>query len=42
MRDTGPAVTLAVSYVYNKFPDEIIAVRWSDHLIKTPKPLLTG
>lgn len=34
MRDTGPAVTLAVSYVAAKFPDEIIATIWSDHIIK--------
>jgi mannose-1-phosphate guanylyltransferase len=34
MRDTGPAVTLAVSYVHQKFPDEVISIQWSDHLIK--------
>lgn len=34
MRDTGPAVTLAITYVYSKFPDETISVQWSDHLIK--------
>lgn len=34
MRDTGPAVTLAVSYVSHKFPDEAISVQWTDHLIK--------
>lgn len=34
MRDTGPAVTLAVSYVHKKFPEEVIACIWSDHLVK--------
>lgn len=34
MRDTGPAVTLAVSYVTKLFPDEVLACIWSDHLIK--------
>jgi mannose-1-phosphate guanylyltransferase len=34
MRDTGPAVTLAVSYINSKFPDEAIATLWADHLIK--------
>jgi mannose-1-phosphate guanylyltransferase len=34
MRDTGPAVTLAVTYVNSKFPDEAIATIWADHLIK--------
>ncbi len=36
MRDTGPAVTLAVTYVHAKFPSEIISIQWSDHLIKDP------
>lgn len=34
MRDTGPAVTLGVSYVTKLFPDEVLACIWSDHLIK--------
>jgi mannose-1-phosphate guanylyltransferase len=34
MRDTGPAVTLAITYVQSKFPDEVISIQWSDHLIK--------
>lgn len=34
MRDTGPAVTLAVSYVTKLFPNEVLACIWSDHLIK--------
>lgn len=36
MMDTGPALTLAVCYVASKFPDEVIATQWSDHLIKDP------
>ena len=34
MRDTGPAVTLAVAYVNSKFPEEVIATIWQDHLVK--------
>jgi len=34
MRDTGPAVTLAVSFVHAKFPKEVIGIIWTDHLIK--------
>jgi mannose-1-phosphate guanylyltransferase/mannose-6-phosphate isomerase len=34
MRDTGPAVTLAVAYVSAKYPKESICIQWSDHLIK--------
>jgi mannose-1-phosphate guanylyltransferase len=34
MRDTGPAVTLAVAYVNKLYPDELISIQWSDHLIK--------
>jgi mannose-1-phosphate guanylyltransferase len=37
MRDTGPAVSLAVSYIANQFPDEVISIQWSDHLIKKPE-----
>lgn len=37
MRDTGAAVTLAISYVSKKFPKEVISTQWSDHLIKKPK-----
>ncbi|MEP7103775.1 MAG: sugar phosphate nucleotidyltransferase [Candidatus Dojkabacteria bacterium] len=40
MRDTGPAVALAVTYVSSKFPDEVIAVLWSDHLVKDPDTFL--
>ncbi len=36
MRDTGPAVAFAVSYVHRKFPNEIISTQWSDHHIKHP------
>jgi mannose-1-phosphate guanylyltransferase len=34
MRDNGAAVTLAVSYVNSKFPDEVIATIWQDHMVK--------
>lgn len=36
MRDTGPAVSLAVNYVDTLYPGELISVQWSDHLIKRP------
>lgn len=34
MRDTGPAVTYATMYVDKLYPNAIISVQWSDHLIK--------
>jgi mannose-1-phosphate guanylyltransferase len=34
MRDTGPAVTLAVAYINKLYPEELISIQWSDHLIK--------
>lgn len=34
MRDTAPAVTLAVSYIHKKYPHDVISIQWSDHLIK--------
>ncbi len=34
MRDTGPAVTLAICYVREKFPDEPICIQWSDSIVK--------
>lgn len=34
MRDTGPAVTLAVAYIQEKYPEELVCIQWSDHLIK--------
>jgi mannose-1-phosphate guanylyltransferase len=37
MRDNGAAVTLAVTYVNSKFPEEVICTQWSDHLIKNPE-----
>lgn len=42
MRDTGPAVTLAVTYVQSKFPDEVISIQWSDHLIKDEETFITA
>jgi len=35
-KDTGPAVLLATSYVSSKFPNEEIAILWSDHYLKHP------
>src|SRR5690554_1234023 len=33
MRDTGPAVGLAIAYVTKMFPDEVIMTQWTDHHI---------
>ncbi|OGC51880.1 hypothetical protein A2982_02550 [candidate division WWE3 bacterium RIFCSPLOWO2_01_FULL_39_13] len=37
MRDTGPAVALAVAYVKKHFPNEVVSTQWADHYIKHPK-----
>lgn len=37
MRDTGPAVTLAVAYLNKKFPEDVVVIRWADNLIKDNK-----
>lgn len=37
MRDTGPAVSLAINYLDSFYPNEIISIQWSDHLIKKPE-----
>lgn len=34
MRDVGPAIGLAASVLESRFPDEPIAILWSDHLVK--------
>ncbi len=34
MRDVGPAVGLVVASLVRKYPDEPIAIVWSDHLVK--------
>lgn len=34
MRDVGPAIGLIASLLAKKFPDEPIAILWSDHLVK--------
>lgn len=34
MRDTGPAVALAVSHIYHKFGNVPTSIQWSDHQIK--------
>ncbi len=36
MRDTGPAVALAIAYVNAKHPNEIVSTQWADHFIKDP------
>lgn len=36
MRDTGPAIALAVEYILSKFGDEVISLQWADHYIKDP------
>lgn len=40
MRDTGPAVALAMAHVNHKFPNEIVSIQWSDHLIKKPQEFI--
>lgn len=42
MRDTGPAVTLAVAYVHKLYPEELVSIQWSDHLIKDEATFLTA
>lgn len=37
MRDTGPAVSLAVAYVTKLYPNEVLSIQWTDHLIKKPE-----
>ena len=34
MRDVGPAIGLVASILTEKFPDEPVAILWSDHLVK--------
>ncbi len=34
MRDVGPAIGLAATILYKHFPNESIAILWSDHLVK--------
>lgn len=34
MRDVGPAIGMVASILETKFPDEPIAILWSDHLVK--------
>ncbi|WKZ29925.1 MAG: sugar phosphate nucleotidyltransferase [Candidatus Dojkabacteria bacterium] len=42
MRDTGPAVGLAIAYVTKMFPDEVIMTQWTDHHIKDPIAFITA
>ncbi len=34
MRDVGPAIGLVTSILVKKFPDEPMAILWSDHIVK--------
>lgn len=34
MRDVGPAIGLATSLLASKFPNQPVAILWSDHLVK--------
>jgi mannose-1-phosphate guanylyltransferase len=34
MRDVGPAIGMVASILERKFPDEPVAILWSDHLVK--------
>ncbi len=42
MRDTGPAVTLAVTYVHHRYPQDLISIQWSDHLVKDELTFVTA
>ena len=42
MRDTGPAVTLALMYVSKLHPNEVVSIQWSDHLIKDTEEFLNS
>lgn len=42
MRDTGPAVTLAVAHLHHLFPGEAVSIQWSDHLIKQPEKFIAA
>lgn len=37
MRDVGPAIGLVAAMLAEKFPDEPIAILWSDHMVKNVK-----
>ncbi len=39
MRDTGPAVTLAVTYVNKLYPNEAVSIQWSDQIVKDENTL---
>ncbi len=36
MRDVGPAIGLAAFTLYQRNPDEAMAILWSDHMVKKP------
>ncbi len=37
MKDNGPAVAYAISYVNKLYPDEVLSTQWSDHYIRKPE-----
>ncbi len=37
MKDNGPAVAYAISYVNKAYPNEVLSTQWSDHYIKKPE-----
>lgn len=42
MRDNGPAVVLAMNYIYHKDKEAVVSIQWSDHLIKHPTKFIEG
>lgn len=40
MKDTAPAVGLGLIKIAATFPDEVISIQWSDHLIRKPKAFI--
>lgn len=41
MRDVGPAIGLVATILNNKFPQEPVAILWSDHLVKNVETFLS-
>ncbi len=37
MKDTAPAVALGLTKIAALYPNEIVSIQWSDHLIRKPK-----
>ncbi|MEK7610753.1 MAG: sugar phosphate nucleotidyltransferase [Patescibacteria group bacterium] len=40
MKDTAPAVGLGLIKIAAAFPDEVVSIQWSDHLIRKPKAFI--